>query len=247
MSNRTVKFLFLFIIIQLIGCTKSTIERAPEIKAGDHSGMIINFYDTTLIGGYYSQKAYNIDLDNNGLDDFQFVSWIWGSPGMGQIPQASINCLHCSAKVLGIVTTDTMYLNRDTLIFEGTQPRTWDMYLMFNYSCIRISSNDTILNTNLTFKINPLERDDKIRKSDPAICDSLTLTSGNKNSWPMLIGVSGDTTIYRYDIDHNNCNNFPLEKNVYLGVLLDDERLGWIKINIINNFKIIIHESGIQE
>lgn len=24
----------------------------------------------------------------------------------------------------------------------------------------------------------------------------------------MLIGVSGDTTIYRYDIDHNNCNNF---------------------------------------
>jgi len=235
------------LILLVYSCEKENPAKAPEIKAGDYKNMIINYFDTTLAGGYHCPKTLNIDLDNDGVDDFQLESEIWGSPGMGHIPVSAIKCLHNSAKLLGDFTYDTLFVNRDTLIQEGAYSGTWEKYLINNYTCNRIEQNDSILLITPVFELTILERDQPIRKSETYVSDTLTLISGPRGNWPVFVGVSGDTTIYEYNVSYNDCRVFPLEQIVFLGVELNNDRLGWIKLTIFDYYKVMLLESGIQK
>lgn len=239
--------LIISLILLAYACEKGNPAKAPEIKAGDNKNMIINYYDTVLAGGYHVVNTLNIDMNNDGVDDFQLESEIWGSPGMGQIPVSAIKCLHNSAKLLGDFTYDTLFVNRDTLIQEGAYSGTWEKYLINNYTCNRIEQNDSILLITPTFELTILEREELISQSDNFSCDTLTLISGPRGNWPVFVGVSGDTTIYEYNVSYNDCKVFPMEKIVFVGVELDNNRLGWIKLTIFDYYKVMLHESGIQE
>lgn len=234
------------VVLIFQACEKENPAQKPEIKAGAYADMIVKYYDTTLAGGYHNPVTFNLDLDNNGTDDLQFQSEVWGSLGLGQIPKSMIRCLHSGAKLLGVFTTDTLFLNRDTLVQEGFYPNTWEMYLINSYTCQRIEDIDSVLSITPEFKLKPLQRDEIITKSDPFNSDTLTLSqSGNSYYWPG--GISGDTTIYEYVVQYNDCQTFPQETVAFIGVFMDNERLGWIKISIFDWYKILIHESGLQQ
>lgn len=236
-------------ILLNFGCENETITNDPasEIKAGDYKDMIINYYDTTLVGGYHYLNTFNVDMNNDGVDDFQMESEIWGSPGMGQIPLSAIKCLHASAKLLGTNSFDTLFINRDTIIQEGQYSGTWEKYLINSFTCNRMEETDSILTITPVFDLTILERDQLIRQTDHFRCDTLTLITGTRGNWPVFIGVSGDTTIYEYNVSYNDCRTFPMEQIVFLGVKLDNSRLGWIKLTIFDYYKIMIQESGIQQ
>ncbi|MBE0639442.1 MAG: hypothetical protein IH598_13075 [Bacteroidales bacterium] len=240
-------FLLFTVLLAIYSCEKEHTSSAPEITAGECRNMIVNYYDTTLAGGYHYPVTFNLDLDINGTDDIQFQSEIWGSPGMGQIPKSMIRCLHPSAKLLGVFTSDTLFLNRDTIVQEGLYPNTWEMYLIHNYTCNRVEDKDTVLAITPDFNIKPLQRGEIIRKSDAFNSDTVTLTQYFSHSYPMLVGVVGDTTIYEYNVHFNDCDTFPQETVAFIGVFMDNERLGWIKISIFDRYKIMIQESALQE
>lgn len=234
----------------LVSCKKNNNvlnNKQSEIRIGDYGNMIVNYYDTTLIGGYNSPLEYNIDIDNNGSDDIQFISELWGSPAVGSHPKSTIRCLHPDIQIFGFHINDTSFLNRDTSIQEGPN-NTVEIYEIFNYTCHRIDNTDTILQITPSFKISTLERGDILKIDDTFNTDTIVLIDDWYSYPPTLIGENGDTTFYEYKKYYNDCNTFPIDETTYIGVKLNTEsRLGWIKISIFDKYKILILESGVQE
>jgi len=229
----------------LLSCEKDNDTRKDAINVGYYNDMVINYYDTTLIGGYHSPQNFNLDLDNNGSEDLQFESEIWGSPGLGQNPKSTIKCLNGNIKLNGDFTSDTLFLHRDTVIYEEVN-NTYVKYLRFFYTCHRMNDTDSIYRITTKFKVKSLDRDDILRKADMYNSDTVTLIDDAYSYPPQGITSIGDTNIYEYRIFNNDCNTFPLDRIKYIGLLLDNERLGWIKISIFDKYKIMIHESGVQ-
>ena len=77
--------------------------------------MKVQYFDTTLIGGYNSPEFFSIDINLDGTSDIEFLSEIWGYPAMGQNPRSAIMCLHVDIRLLGVHTMNTSFLSRDIL------------------------------------------------------------------------------------------------------------------------------------
>ncbi len=239
------KILFFLIgILSLAGCEKYTSSRSAII-IGDDEDMTLNFYDTILAGGYYSPAVMNLDLDNDGTDDIQFESWIHGSPAMGQIPESMIRCLRQDAELFGRFTDDTLFVHKEEHVSEEGDGG-YEKFIYYIHTCHRISDADSIVRITPSFKIIPLERDDSVETIDSFHTDTLILAAHWYSYPPIYVENEGDTAIYEYRTYNNDCHDFPLEKIKYIGFKLDD-RLGWIKLSIFDWYKLVIHETGIQD
>lgn len=239
---------FLLLIVSLFSCDKDEIRKKEPITIGEYNNMIVSFYDTILIGGYYNKQVFTIDVDENSEPDFSFVSEIWGSPGMGQHPRSEIQCLHDKVKLCGYYTTDTLYLNRDSLI--DNQPDNVVVYRYFKYTCQQIDKADSVVTiTPDVFNILPKERGDTLSFNEDYKTDTVELGNdywGNNNS---IYPKGTDTLVYEVVYHYNDCNIFPAEKIVYIGFKIEDEfeRLGWLKISVVDLFKISILESAVSK
>ena len=243
--------LVLFIALELIffSCKKKidNVMRTSEIKIGDYSNMIINYYDITLIGEYNAPKYFNIDLDNDGNDDIQFMSELWGSPAVGQNPKSTIKSLSNNVQIYGFQSNDTSFLNRDTSIYTGAN-NIIEIYYRFNYTCHQIDKNDSILKITPTFKLTPLDKCEILQVNDTYNSNTITLIDDWYSLPPSYNEINSDTTIIEYTTFYNDCNDFPLDEIKYIGVRFkNDSRLGWIKLSVFDQYKILILESGIQE
>lgn len=236
----------IFLGILILSCEENNNSRNDEIKVGNYDNMIINYYDTTLIGVYGSNKTFNLDLDNNGVDDIQFESEIWGSAGLGHNPRSLIKCLNNNAKLNGYYTIDTLFLHIDTTE-TYKMDSVYYKYLNIFYSCHRICVGDSIYWIHSEFKNKPLDKNDILSITDFYNSDTLILIDDEYAILQGGVGCIGDTLIYQQNIYYNDCNTFPLDKIKYIGLLLDNERLGWIKISIFDKFKILILESCVQK
>jgi len=230
----------------LLSCGDKEYIRKSEAVMGDYTDMDINNYDTILIGEYYSPHYFNLDLDNDSVEDIQFESEVWGSPGMGQHPRSVIKCLTADVKLFGYFTSDTSFLNRHTEVYQAIG-NSYERYEYFSFTCHRIDVLDSILSISPEFKISPLSRNDILKKDDTFNADTLILIDDSFSYMPTLIGVEGDTTIYEYHTHLNDCNTFPLDKIRYIGIKMENEKLGWIMISISDKYKILILESGLQK
>jgi len=231
-------------IISLAGCEKYITSRS-EIQIGEYQNMTVNFYDTTLTGGYYSPAVLNLDLDNDGTDDIQFESWIQGSPGMGQIPESMIRCLHPHVALSGCFTSDTLFLYREIYVSEEGDG-TFKKYLYHDYTCHRMSDTDSVVRVSPAFKIVPFDRGDHINSDGAFHTDTICLAAHWYSYPPVYVANAGDTVIWLYKTFSNDCNEFPMDKIKFIGLKMDD-RLGWIKLSIFDWYRVMIHESGIQE
>ena len=241
-------FIFIFLLIISEGCKKDNnevVKNLTEIEVGEYENMIINNYDTTLIGDYNNSKNFKLDIDNDGDDDIMFVSELWGSPAIGMHPKTMIVCLKKQAKLYGIHTNDTSFLNINTRIVVGAN-NTIEVYKYYNYTCNRIDDSDSVLKVIPVFKLLLLNRGDVLHANDVYNSDTLVLTNDGYGFYPVISQEVNDTLYYEYKYYYNNCNVFPLDKIKYIGVLLGD-KLAWIKISIFNKYKILILDSGIQK
>jgi hypothetical protein len=241
--------LILIISLGLIffGCEDDNNIKTSEIKIGDNSNMIINYYDTTLIGEYNVPKYFNIDLDNDGNDDIQFESELWGSPAVGQNPKSVIKSLSESIQFYGFHRNDTSFLNRDTSVYTGANDMV-EIYYRYNYTCHQIDKNDSILKITPSFKLTPLDRGAVLKMGDTYKSDTITLINDWYGFPPSYYEINSDTAIIEYRTYYNDCDEFPLDNIKYIGVrFYNDSRLGWIKVSVFDKYKILIIESGIQE
>jgi hypothetical protein len=230
----------------VISCEKDN-NRSPLISMGETCHMLVQYYDTTVVGGYNSTVGYSLDIDCDGTDDIEFTSEIWGSPGLGQHPSSSVRCLHGGIQLFGIHGHDTLFLNRETYYQEGPD-NSVEVYEYHNHTCHRIDPTDSVLKITPAFKITALERGDIIRVDDTFNPDTISLLDDWYSYPPFPSGSSGDTTFFEYHVFFNDCNSFPAEEPAYIGIMsAGRQRLGWIRISIFDRFRILILESAIQE
>jgi hypothetical protein len=246
MRKKNILPIFILVLF-LLGCEKGSETNTSQIKIGDYNNMVIYTYDTLLIGYYNSPRYFNLDLDKNGINDIQFESEVWGSSAIGNHPCSRIKSLHENAMIYVFYKNDTSFVNLDTIVYYGgTNSVVIGLYI--NNTCHRIDENDTIFGITPSAKVKPLNKGEVIKLGDTYIADTITLIDDSYQFPPALVEENDDTTIYSIYSFYNNCNEFPLDEITYIGIkLVNESRLGWIKISIVDKNRISILESGIQK
>jgi len=239
--------IFLSAII-LMSCEKNNdYNKKSEISIGANTDMIVNYYDTTLIGEYNYALTYNLDIDNNGIDDIQFTSEVWGSPAVGGNPKSMVLTLHKDVEFSGAFKNDTSFINSSTYIYDGPD-NTFEMVKYVNHTCNRFSETDSVVRITPSFKLDALNKNDKLRTNDIYNTDTIVLQDDMYSFPPTDFEQIGDTLCFEYHTYYNNCNSFPMDEIKYIGVKLHpDSRLGWIKLSVFDKYKVLILESGIQK
>lgn len=239
--------ILLFSGIILFGCDKTDELNKPEINVGSYTNMIINYYDTTLVGKYNDPQYFNIDINNDGTDDIQFESELWGSPAVGQNPKSVLKSVNKNVQIYGYQTNDTLFINRGTQIYNAPENKI-EVYKYENHTCSRINENDSIAKITPSFKVIALDRENKIKISDTYKSAEITLIDDWYSFPPLSYNAGRDTTIIEYTTFYNDCNNFPIDEIKYVGIKFEAEsKLAWIKFSVFDKYKILVLESGIQQ
>lgn len=236
----------LFILITNSCERESTSSFDDRIEMGNYEGLRIEYPDVILIGEYHHKQVYEIDIDLDGVNDFQIMSNIWGSPGMGQHPEADIACLNRDSyfNVSPFYDTSFLHITIDTHKFEKVE-----IYIRNTYTCERIDVKDSILRVRESRYLNVFNKKDIVSISDSWRSDTLGLDY-SWSSYYDIISNSPDTMVYLVNTFDNNCHPFPGDSIAYVGIKKESSeraRLGWIKMSISDNYKVSILETAIQE
>ena len=237
---------FLFAIF-IISCDNGDGDYPELVKVGDHKDMIIEYYDTTITGGYHAPELFNIDIDFDGIEDIQFESDIWGSPAIGQKRRSKIKSINKDLQLFGYPKTDTLFVYNLFDTISGVENEVI-IYQSIISSYHRYNENDSIANISPAFKLTPLVRGDYINKNDAFNADSIILNNESHNYLPSYYQISTDTTLIRNYAFLNDNFTFPSNEIRYIGFRVEkDSRLGWIRIGVFDNYKILVLESAIQK
>ena len=246
--NKISCFCFSILLIIMAGSCEKESKSNPDdlVEIGNYTGLRIDYHDVILVGGYHDRQEYEIDIDRDGVNDFQIMSNIWGSPGMGQYPEADIACLNRDSyfNVNHYSDTSFLHISIDTHHYESVE-----IYIRNTFTCERIDAADSILKVKESHYLNVFKKEDIISISDPWISDTL----GLDYSWSSYYDIydsSPDTIIYQVNTFDYNCHPFPGDEIRYIGikkVSSELTRLGWIKLSISDNYKVSILETALQE
>jgi hypothetical protein len=247
MKNAFFIGLTLSVAVLFAACKEEEPERSGEIVIGEYEGMKIQHHDTILAGGYHQKAGYTIDIDLDGQDDLTLISNIWGSPGMGQHPEADISSLNKSLGIHGIVFQDTTfyYHKIDTFYYSKVE-----IYIRNRYSCRREHPEDQVNRIRENFQPRAMKRGERLNRADFFLSDtSLSLNYSSYWQWRELLSTS-DTLIVDGYYAFYDCHTFPDDEICWVGLRKetpDGIKLGWLKIIISGHYKISILESAIQE
>jgi len=252
-----VKLLLIGVCFCLITCKKDNISNIESDKLiiGNNTNLIINQYDTVLIGEYYYLHYIDIDVNSDKISDFRFISEIWGSAGLGHHPRSVILCLNTNSLLYGILKNDTNYLHRSTSTYTYTLSDTEtnkrvEIRNSNNYTCSKLGANDSIISIQTgQFKIGTKRKGAILNKFDLFKSDTCTLID-DWFDYPTFPIIKNDTTVYNYTSVNYTCDSYPSDEICYIGIKIRDshsEKIGWIKISISDKYKISIMESAIQK
>jgi hypothetical protein len=241
------RLLLFFLLSSLVySCEKEGHDRKDLITIGNYEGLKVVFHDTVLVGGYHNLQQYFLDVDGDGNNDFVLTSNIWGSPGMGQHPEADIASLDKQFFFNMIDFRDTSFLHTQIDTFYGNQV---EIYIRKYNTCNRMGLNDSILSSRDNHFIRVLERNQTISANDHWLSDTLDLNH-HWISWYNILSSTPDTIVIEDNVYLNECHSFPNDKIAWIGISKQEAagmRLGWIKMAISENYKITILETAIQE
>lgn len=231
----------------VISCGDGSLADPLKIQIGQTRSMLVKPYAITLKGAYHSPVSYSLDIDNNGVVDIQFTSNIWGSPGIGQHPEADISSLNNLTFIYAKIISDTafLFIKNDTNYFGKV-----NIILNKTYSCQRISSTDSILSNRDSKYINVLRSFDYIRTSGPWLSGKVNLNNDDYAPPVERVFNSIDTCIFKQDTYNYDCHSFPNDQIAYIGIKLIDEaevKLAWIKLSIKDKYIISVLETAIQK
>jgi len=164
---------------------------------------------------------------------------------MGMHPRSQIKSLHNKAELFGINYVDTLFLNRDTVYYPIAN-NIINASVSNNYTCQRLSLNDSILNVQSVNRIITLEHSDLLNITDSFIIDTLLIGNDNYTVYQEEF-TSNDTVFHHYKNYYGDCYDFPFEQITYIGIKLNDTKLGWIKMAVYDNFKAHIIETAITK
>lgn len=230
--------------IILTGCEKDKYKstRISHISVGNNHNMIVNIYNTTLS----PLEFLSIDLDNNGVYDVQFEIVVIHLNAWNYHHKTLIKSLSSNLEIQGFYVNDTVFNNTNTVIDSTGTPIRVHKYT--NYTCERMSENDSIHSVSSVFILNALNEGEVIEIDNSFASSTLRVFESPNLGTPYSSGVNNDTLVLLHTSYYNNCTNFPLESVKYIGVkFVKESRLGWIKVILPEEDRITIVESGIQK
>lgn len=242
--------LLLIIPMMLFGCIKEPVELPGRIVTGITDNMLVNEYDTILTGGYNVKSGINLDLNNDSLADFRMTTEIFGSPGMGLHPLVYFMSLHPNSLMNGYLHTDTTFfhIKTDTLINSENA----NVYIdqRKGKSCRRSDVSDLVVSIRPNvFYLRYFNSGEPINTSDICLSDTVLLNEVTYYDLPESY-QRNDTTFGFRNYNQYNCNAMPNDQIIYLGVKLKDssgEKLGWVKLIVINQHAIALMETALQQ
>jgi hypothetical protein len=229
-----------------LSCEKDNNNK-NETPVCDSLEMLVNSLDTIISGPYVTELV--LDIDGDSIDDIRFwCGYVPGLPSGGAYRYSEIMCLSKNTLILGYYTTDTIFLNRQTYV-DSLESEFIKITEYYNSTCHRKDIKDTIQQINYdSFKILPKDKVSDIRNSDTFKADTIQLLKSRVTR--SYIYNNNDSIIYYTYIDYNDCYSFPRDEIKYIGLkLIKDkgERIGWIKICILDIDKLLVLESAIQK
>jgi hypothetical protein len=246
MKTRTI-LIILIIAPIILCCRKNDMSGIREIKTGTHENMIINNYDTLFSWKNNSPNFYYVDIDKNGENDIEIASEISGPrPIVGYSNKFVITCLNSNIQLLVNYSADTIFLEKKVRLSYYAD-NSVEKYLYSNYRCQRITSRDSVFKIIQSYQLIQLEDNDIIRMDNTFKSDTFTIREQAYSDPPEALGIVSDTAVFEQKTYYNDCYNFPFYKVRYIGLKQKNEKLGWIKILLLNDFKLFIFESGIQQ
>jgi len=252
MNQRKIFIVLLFSL--LISCEKNSnsdeIMISDKITLGDYSLMMVNAYDTILsdLGMTVLESEIDFDIDRDNINDIGLrIVYVHGFAGWRSYWFSEISSLHENAFILGFLKTDTIYLNRLTYIQSTSNGTQISEY--YNHICFRKDPTDSILKiVTDDFKIFPKDKGGIISNSEVFKSGTIRLIQ-SEESYTYTDPIN-DTLFIINTVNNNDCHSFPQGEIKYIGIKLTqgtNEKLGWIKIIVMDIHKIIIFESAIHE
>lgn len=225
---------------------------SAEIVMGYYGNRLTKMYDTLIEGGHGSPISIDIDLDNDEVMDIRFTSSNTHSRGCGYYGRKAIlTTLNQSFSISGYIEDDTIFKNIERYYSPYSEFIT-QVSEHSNYSCNHVGPNDSIATIqNSQFKVHPKYAGDTMTRSGLFESREIEMTRG---SYQCLGGAwyntSGDTVLVKFTNYLKDCSSFPLDIISYIGFkqMKDDQiMLGWIKLKIIDNYKILLFETSMQQ
>lgn len=237
------------ILLITLGCKKEYIEESEEILktsivVGNDNNVNITPIGDTLIGDYSYIKYYQVDINNDGTNDVEFESNIPYPLGDAPKPYTKIHLLNSNVELFVYSKIDTTFLTYDTTIQIGST-RTFIHYNK-RYRCNRISNSDSIVSSTPNFYISPIDVGFNLDVQSQFGSKIFNLVS-NEDYYFNVIYTSDDTSFVDVTNYKNNCYSFPLNQEKYIGIRFSNtNKLGWIKLNLLDKHKVYLIESAIQ-
>ena len=256
-----ISILFLLTVLLSNACEdfKQPNESPDSIIIGDTTNMLITEYDTLIKADVGQEINLDLDINNNGSNDFRFTSELRDLSYNVNEPHATFLSLDNNCCIYGKYSVDTIYIyvnevssyNKDQTIAYITH--------YIDIACYRVRKDDPI------FYIQPptyypryLYSNKEISISSAFQPDTIDL-----NIWSEGFNFGNNVPIVRsggpyyedgipvyYEVGyHNDCYAMPDDMEIYLGIKLTDiegDRLGWIKFGLLQGYKLIIFETAIQ-
>jgi hypothetical protein len=238
---------FTCVITLLLFSCKKNKERLPFIIMGDQTDMLYTKYFKLIDGTFYNPEYFDIDLDKNGVMDLR-LSRGPNTTGNGTIPEARIESLHSSCKVRVETMMDTTFIH-DISIFS-VDPQGNDVHIhSITYSCRMESPDYTIDTVQVKTELVATAINEYISLNDAYLDVSMPFQGSNSSTYEPTGYVFQGLTYYDLTTHYNDCSAFPKSQETYIGVKLytsDGIRLGWVRINLNSNSKIMVKDWAIQ-
>lgn len=222
----------------LFACRKEIYQRDSKIHMGNKLDMeFTEKFALNLNGNAQTPESYSIDLDDDGKNDIRLIS----------ADEASIVCLHSSAKLMVQQIQDSTFVNESTQY--TISPTGEQMYIQATtYSCEKETPLYELDTAETRLILDPKLYGNKITVEDPF--QFLTFPfehTGAATLTPTGTVVQG---VVYYDLINyfNDCWDYP-SGGYYIGVKLytpSGPKLGWILMSVSSLGKINIENWAIQ-
>lgn len=233
-------------LISTLGCKKEYIEEKQKtaIVVGNYNDAKATPIGDTLIGKTNQPQFYKIDVNNDGNNDVEFESNIPSPLGDSPKPQTKIRLLNSNIELFVYSKIDTTFLTFDTTI--QTNSSTTFIHYNKRYRCNSVSTSDSLISSNPNFYLSSIDVGFNLDVQSQFGSKIFNLAS-NEDYYFNVIYSSNDTAFVDVLNYKNNCYSFPLNQEKYIGIKFNNSnKLGWIKLNLLDKHKVYLIESALQ-
>lgn len=213
-------------------------------KSADTSHKV---YESLRVGTRSATSLF-VDVDDDGNNDFEFFTESTISAGLGYEAIMELKCLNQSFFVSCNELYDSLYLKTDTSVVNVDN--LVKIYIWRNITCTKIDEKYKPYAKETRYYPMKYLAGDTLLYNDYFVSDTFKLLYNPPDFPGSMSGVRKNDTITYKSTTRDYCFLFPYSSETFIGFKKkadNTEYLGWLKISILDDYKLTILESAIQK